>query len=63
MNFSTLFRISCFSSEDVVTCEEQLPADVRITVEEYVSHVESFAVKQLTDTCYLVRYRPQVKVI
>ena len=46
-----------------MTGVEQLPADVRITVEEYVSHVESFAVKQLTDTCYLVRYRPQVKVI
>ena len=63
MNFSALFRISCISGKVVVTGVEQLPADARITVEEYVSHVESFAVKQLTDTCYLVRYRPQVKLI
>ena len=63
MNFSALFRISCFYGEDVVPGVKQLPADARITVEEYVSHVESFVVKQLTDTCYLVRYRPQVKLI
>ena len=46
-----------------MTGVEQLPADARIAVEEYVSQVESFAVKKLTDTCYLVRYRPQVKII
>ena len=44
-----------------MTGVEQLPADARIAVEEYVSHVESFVVKKLTDTCYLVRYDPQVK--
>ena len=46
-----------------MTGVDHLPADARSAVEEYVSHVESFVVKQLTDTCYLVKYRPQVKVI
>ena len=57
INFFALFRISCFSGKDVVTGVEQLPADA---VEEYVSQVESFTVKKLTGTYYLVRYRPQV---
>ena len=40
----------------MVTGVEQLPADARIAVEEYMSHVESLTVMKLTDTCYLVRY-------